>query len=443
MRPRTIFGAILIWFIVTVLLCLLGSVATSFLLSARWSRPDSFLRRIQQFELSEAILAFEEGGREKLAAYLGRLDGILRARHRLIDSKDRSLVDGSDCSLSPSAGGPRAWFILGTPPPMVVRSPHSSYRMIIDAPPPPFGPFDLLLTFLWLPILIAALCYLLAIHLASPLRKLTLAIESFGGGDLSARARVEVMRRDEIGDLARAFDAMAERIQTLMTAERRLLQDVSHELRSPLARLAFGVELARTSPNRGQALDRVKKDLARLNLLVDQLLQLTRSEGDPNERDLSSIDLNLLLRDLVIDCSLEAQAKGCRLEFQDSESESITVRGEPELLRRAIENVLRNAILHTEENTIVDVALARERETITIQVRDRGPGVPEADLQRIFQPFYRVEGHRDRHSGGVGLGLAIASRAVLLHGGRIFARNIGPGLCIQIDLPATSTEVSL
>ncbi len=154
------------------------------------------------------------------------------------------------------------------------------FRLITVLPSRPhFGLLDSLAYFLWLPILIGALCYMLAIHLASPLRKLRRVLERFGRGDLGVRYHLE--RRDEIGELAQTFNRMADQIHTLLTAERRLLQDVSHELRSPLARLGFAVELARTSPDRDAALGRIRKEADRLNHLVDELLQLTRAEGDP------------------------------------------------------------------------------------------------------------------------------------------------------------------
>lgn len=442
MRPRTIFGAIVIWLLSAVFLSVLGFVATSFLLSARWNRPDGFMHRFQTFQMGEALVAWNEGGAEKLSAYLERLNRTLRARHILIDSSNRDLVSGEDCSdlLTRSTGWPL--LPVGRRPPMVmvVPSEDGQFRLVIHAPPPPVGPWDFLWNFFWIPILMALLAYLLAYHIASPLSKLTRAVERFGRGELSARVGLGNSRRDEIGDLARAFDVMADRIQTLMTAERRLLQDVSHELRSPLARLGFGVELARTSADREAALARVKKDLGRLNDLVDELLQLTRSEGDPTARDLVEVDLSALLRDLVDDCSLEAEARQCRLELRLNIGDVLIIPGEPELLRRACENVIRNAIRHTEQGTAVEVAVNRRADLAVIEVRDRGPGIPEPDLERIFQPFFRVEGDRDRASGGVGLGLAIARRAVSLHGGRISARNADPGLFVHLEIPASGRQ---
>ena len=307
------------------------------------------------------------------------------------------------------------------------------YRLITVLPPPPrLGPWDSLQYFLWLPLLIGVLCYLLAVHLASPLRNLRRVVERFGRGELGIR--FHLARQDEIGELARAFNRMADHITTLLSAERRLLQDVSHELRSPLARLGFAVELAKTSNDREAALTRIRKEADRLNQLVDELLQLTRAEGDPAARNIEEIELGELLEDLVADCAVEAEAQGCRLVSRIDQSAVLT--GDRELLRRACENVLRNAIRHAPAGSSVEVALSVNEGMATIAIRDQGPGVPPEALAEIFKPFYRVEKDRDRSSGGMGLGLAIASRAVELHKGRMTARNANPGLVVEIELPA-------
>jgi two-component system sensor histidine kinase CpxA len=292
--------------------------------------------------------------------------------------------------------------------------------------------------FVWLPLLIAVLCYLLAVHLAAPLRGLRRVLEKFGRGDLGIR--YHLARHDEIGDLAQAFNRMADQITTLLTAERRLLQDVSHELRSPLARLGFSVELARTSPDRETALLRIRKEADRLNHLVDELLELTRAEGDPGARALEEVDLANLLREVVADCALEADAQGCRLVLEGEQA--VIVTGAWELLRRACENIVRNAIRHAPAGTPVEVRLARQDDRVVITVRDHGPGVPREALSEIFKPFYRVETDRDRSSGGVGLGLAIARRAVELHQGTVTACNVQDGLSVAIELPSAPADPS-
>jgi signal transduction histidine kinase len=262
-------------------------------------------------------------------------------------------------------------------------------------------------------------------------RALQKAVERFGRGDFSARAGST--RRDELGQLARTFDRMAERIETLLTAERRLLLDISHELRSPLARLGVAVELARSGDDPNSALNRIQKESDRLNALVGQLLQVTRAEGDPSSLRSQAVRLDELVQQLVDDSRIEAEAHASAVKYE--KREPVTVEGDPELLRRAVENVIRNAIRYSPPNAPVEVSLARHNGTVRVDVRDHGPGVPEGELPRIFDPFYRVDSDRDRSSGGIGLGLSIARRAIELHRGRISARNASPGLEVEMELP--------
>jgi two-component system sensor histidine kinase CpxA len=278
---------------------------------------------------------------------------------------------------------------------------------------------------------VALLCWILATNIASPLRGLSRVVDRFGAGDLSVR--VNSTRKDEIGEVGRAFDRMAERIATLLTAERRLLQDISHELRSPLARLSFAAELARTAENRDAAIARLNKEIARLTDLVGGLIQVTRVEGDPEARNTEDLRLDGLLSEIVNDCRMEAEARGSHIDL-DTDAEP-TLRGDREVLRRAIENVLRNSIRYNPAGSSIEVKLAATSDAARIAVRDHGPGVPEDALHRIFQPFFRVDNSRDTATGGVGLGLAIASRAIGLHHGRLWAENAAPGLQVWIELP--------
>jgi signal transduction histidine kinase len=192
------------------------------------------------------------------------------------------------------------------------------------------------------------------------------------------------------------------------------------------------IELARSGEDREAALNRIQKESDRLSSLVGQLLEVTRAEGDPNALRRLPVPLDELLAELVDDTSIEARARGCAVTL--AAAEPIQVQGDPELLRRAVENVIRNAIRYAPPGTAVEVA-ARRNGTAVVAVRDYGPGVPEESLSRIFDPFYRVEGDRNRLSGGVGLGLSIARRAVELHQGKLTARNMHPGLMVTIELP--------
>jgi signal transduction histidine kinase len=443
-RIRSIFTKIVVWFVATVALSLVGLMGTSLIISARLTGRDTIGFRVTTLFLDDARRAYEEGGSAQLQSYLKRLDDYSESQYFLTNGRGIDLVTGEDRSDLRRARIPvvrrflPAWLRNpGNPIVRVRMSDDRRYRLInLLTPPPRLGPWDALRYFLWLPLLIGALCYLLAVHLASPLRNLRRVVERFGRGELGIR--FHLARQDEIGELARAFNRMADQITTLLSAERRLLQDVSHELRSPLARLGFAIEVAKTSNDREAALTRIRKEGDRLNQLVDELLQLTRAESDPTARDIEEIALADLLEDLVVDGHVEAEAQGCRLVSRIDQS--VTLNGDRELLRRACENVLRNAIRHAPPASAVEISLSVNDDLATIAIRDEGPGVPPDALAEIFKPFYRVDKARDRTSGGMGLGLAIASRAVELHRGRMTARNANPGLIVEIELPVDRSE---
>jgi len=442
-RVRSIFTKVVLWFVATVALSLVGLLVTSVLLSARFSGRDTIMSRMSALHLDDARRAYEDGGSARLDAYLNRLNAYSESEFFLTDSRGTDLVTGQDRSSLRARGSgryrSRLWRLLPrTGPAVRIRvSDDGRYRLVSVMPHRQrFAAWDSLEYFLWFPPLIAVLCYVLAVHLASPLRNLRQVVERFGRGDLGVR--FQLCRQDEIGELARAFNLMADQITTLLSAERRLLQDVSHELRSPLARLGFAVELAKTNSDREAALARIRKEADRLNHLVDELLQLTRAESDPAARNLETVELGELLRDLVADCRLEAEPQECRLVLRINREASVTA--DRELIRRACDNVLRNAIRHAPAKSEVEIELSTGDGLATVRVRDHGPGVPPDALVEIFKPFYRVEKDRDRSSGGVGLGLAIASRAVGLHQGRMTARNANPGLILELELPRQKDE---
>jgi two-component system sensor histidine kinase CpxA len=269
------------------------------------------------------------------------------------------------------------------------------------------------------------------VGIASPIRQLTATVGRFGRGDLESRATSE--RRDEVGNLARAFNDMAERIQTLLTAERQLLQDISHELRSPLTRLSIGIELLRTTPDREHAINRLETEAARLTTLVGSLIEVTRSEGDPALRKSDALDVEAIAREVVNSCRVESDLRGCSVALAGTATQ--VLRGDPELIRRAIDNVVRNAIRHAPAGTAVDVHISEDPADTAISIRDRGPGVPDAFLPHLTDPFFRVDAARDAHTGGVGLGLAIARRALHLHHGTLVAENADPGLRVVLTIP--------
>jgi two-component system sensor histidine kinase CpxA len=286
------------------------------------------------------------------------------------------------------------------------------------------------------------ICFFLARYVTRPLASLRAASGRLAAGDLSARAGSgTISRRDEIGALVHDFDVMAERIETLITTQRRLLTDISHELRSPLARLNVAVGLARrqADPGTQSALERIEIEADRLNDMLQNLLTLSRLESGESVEMRAHVDLAPLVADVVADADFEAQAFGRHVSLV--KSTPCTVEGNVTLLRSAIENVVRNAARYTDENTRVDVALATRNGHALITVQDQGPGVPAESLPKLFLPFYRVDATRDRNTGGVGLGLSIAERAVRLHGGSVIARNGDPhGLRVEIELPRLHTE---
>ncbi|WP_437604999.1 ATP-binding protein [Sorangium sp. So ce834] len=277
----------------------------------------------------------------------------------------------------------------------------------------------------------------LARYLSRPIHILRGATQRMAAGDLSVRVARRLAGADgETLALGRDMDRMAERIEELLETQRRLLRDVSHELRSPLARLNISLELVRrrSPPDVEPAFDRIERETERLNGMIGELLTLSRLESARGMERPERFDLTALVEQLVDDAALEAEQQGCSVEL--GARDACSLDGNEELLRRAIENVVRNAVRFTEAGTTVRIDLSCSGGVAEVRVRDRGPGVPEAALGDIFKPFYRVDDHRARGAGGTGIGLAITQRAVLLHGGEVEARNAeGGGLEVALRLP--------
>jgi len=429
---RTVFAKILLWCLATLLLALAAYLFISGALAMRFSSKGGPFARTVAFQVEEAEETYRAGGTAALARYLRRLQTYFGPEHFFTDAQGKDLVTGADRSalLATVHGELVVPHAIGDRFVMVAASRDGTYRLIATGRPP-FTRWSFLPYYGLILLVVAALCWMLAVNIASPLRVLAHTVERFGKGDLAARAGFR--RRDEIGDMARAFDQMAERIETLLTAERRLLQDISHELRSPLARLSFAAELTRTAEDRDAAAARMKREIERLTSLVGALVEVTRVEGDPSSRRLEDVDLRRLVADVLDAGRVEADARACRLDFEDGGP--LTVRGDRELLRRAVDNVLRNAIRYAPEGSGIDVRLASADGKASLTVRDYGPGVPMDMLDKIFQPFFRADGSRDSQTGGVGLGLAIARRAIAAHHGSIAAENAGPGLRVRMELP--------
>jgi two-component system, OmpR family, sensor histidine kinase CpxA len=281
------------------------------------------------------------------------------------------------------------------------------------------------------------ICYLLTAYITGPILRLRQAAQQLAGGMLSTRAAASIERRgDELGALGRDFNTMAARIEELISRQRQLIFDISHELRSPLARLNVALDLAREGKAGDLPFNHMESDLVRLNEMIGRLLTLARLDTTAVPTEMSCVNLTELVHQIVDDARFEAQKRNVAVIM--AAPEHCYARGNPELVHSAIENIVRNAIRYTEPATSVDVSLELDdKSNVLLVIRDHGKGVPENDLERIFQPFYRVAEARDRESGGTGLGLAIADRVIRIHGGTIRAENAHPsGLKVTIGIPA-------
>ena len=408
--------------------------------------------------LNDAVTAYEDGSQQQLREYL---DGVEKTQHLRAYLFDENHVEVSgrgapDWAIRVAAGGPRAphdGFIFPAPP--MARDSRASadgkhrYTIVLGLPPGPrvfFGPRGLPLPGLIIAILSSGLvCYILSWYLTKPIVRLRAATRQLAAGDLSARTGAPLSgRRDEVAGLMRDFDAMAERLETLMKAQSRLLNDISHELRSPLARLnvALGLARQRASVESADMLDRIELEAARLNELIGRILTLARLEDGEQKVPQTPVRLHDIVLTVAEDAEFEAQARRCHVHTVIPEGEW-EVRGNASLLHSAVENVVRNAIRYTQEGTSVELELAGDSGPLgpeaVIKVSDNGPGVPPDALAKLFQPFYRLDEARGRTTGGVGLGLAITERAVRFHGGRVSAFNRAEGgLRVEIRLPLIS-----
>lgn len=283
--------------------------------------------------------------------------------------------------------------------------------------------------------------FLLAWYFSRPIRALRLAFEAASNGDLAPRFQ-DSRGGDELSDLGRDFDRMTGRLRSLMDSQTRLLHDVSHELRSPLARLQAAIGLAHQQPDKLDAsLARIEREGVRMDKLIGELLTLSRMEAGAGKALYSDFCLADLLHDIVEDACYEAEARGITLDVSgDAKMGDVMVTGQPELLARAVENVVRNAVKHSPDHSAVqlELALLPEASQVRIAVLDRGPGVPAADLDHIFQPFFRSS-NTENSTDGHGLGLAIARHVIEAHGGTISARNRSSGgFCVEMVLTVKS-----
>jgi two-component system, OmpR family, sensor histidine kinase CpxA len=289
------------------------------------------------------------------------------------------------------------------------------------------------------------ICFFLARYLTSPIVELRSVAHRLSNGELAARVETKSKRKDEIAELVYDFNAMAERIQSLVAAQHRLIADISHELRTPLARLsiAAGILRQKTGENAAGMIDRMERETERLNALIGQLLMLSNLESGGSKPTFALIEFNRLVEEVVADAQIEATERKCSIVVVSTRV--CYVEGNPELLRRAVENVVRNAVRYTREGTSVEVTLETvnefRRDLALLKIRDHGNGIPDTEFRKIFMPFYTIADARDRQAGGIGLGLAIADRALRMHEGSTRAYNSEEGgLVIELRVPLAPEE---
>jgi two-component system sensor histidine kinase CpxA len=410
--------------------------------------------------LAEVVNAYQSGGEHSAHEYLEDLWHKQQVRAFVFDSSGRELagqrvppwIEDVRQGNAPRGGSPhhRNWMDNLMPDRikrLALTLDGKRYTLIFELPPGPrvFGPHDVPGLGITIAILTSGLmCYLLARSMTRPVSRLRIAAQCLATGDLSARTGAPPNgRRDELTELMRDFDRMAERIEGLVESQSRLLKDVSHELRSPLARLSVALGLARqkAAPEIEASLNRIELEADRLNQLIQRLLTISRLESGTDGLRKTKLSLRDLVEQVAHDAEYENPGRGCQVTTPAGDADEFLVEADPDLLRSAIENVIRNATRYTAEGTKVEVRLERQPaangEEIVVSVRDSGPGVPNEALQKIFEPFYRLDDARNRQTGGAGLGLSIADRAIRLHGGQLRASNRKEGgLEVEIRIPA-------
>jgi two-component system, OmpR family, sensor histidine kinase CpxA len=459
MRSRSLFLKIFLWFWVTALATGIALILTWIILQPKNVPPQSQTNLADTAWVSgtSAVDALEREGPSAASVYMEQLSQKTHLKSCLFDTSG-SVIAGAECPNFEDIGVRMPTSDLPT---FSVR--HNFLRVAVAVrgntgrryiyvvqspehrgPPPGIGASGILLR--WsVPLLVSGLiCYLLTRYITAPVLRLREASQQLAQGDFSTRAAAGMEhRRDELGTLVRDFNTMAARIEELVSRQRQLIYDISHELRSPLARLNVALDLGRERKGNDPAFDHMEQDLECLNDMIERLLTVARLDASTTAIPMQQIDLTELVSQVVRSADFELQERdgAVRLASQGQ----YFVQGNPELLHSAIENVVRNAVRYTgtgnqASDNSVEVQLDTTAQSgpafVRTLVRDYGPGVPESELLNIFHPFYRVADDRNRQTGGTGLGLAIAERVVRIHGGTIQARNVAPhGLEVEILLP--------
>ena len=451
---KSLFLKIFLWFWTTFLIVGVTLVAVTVIIRSN----EMMLARLAMYLPLEARLAtdiYEHQGKAGLQQHFDHILKTGSAAPYLLDEKLRDVLGRNppdraiEFAKSAKEDTPLIRKLAarnGYGAQQVIGSSGQRYTMLVVISGPSFAGLIQELGFKTLFVLFAILlvggsfCYWLAHHIASPIVQLSEAAGRIADGWLDTRSHQSIrLRHDEIGCLGVSFDQMAERIESLVHGQQRLFGDVSHELRSPLARLSVAEGLLRQCPpgERAEYLDRIALEVEYLDQLIGQLLTLARIDSGADSSHQERVELNSLIQEVAVDGNFEAQTKHCTVRV-DSEV-PCTIVGVREQLRRAIENVVRNAIRYTQPGTDVEITVRKQRTAarcrVIIQVRDYGPGVSSEHLQKIFLPFYRIAARQAEPACGAGLGLAITERIVRMYGGTVSATNAKDGgLIINLEL---------
>lgn len=430
-RKGTLFGRIFTGFMISVAVASLMHVILTALM-ARWGLLDlslqGKLRQALRREAPALVGIYEDRGGDALRAALVNLKENRRIIAVILDDLGGQLESPRGRSHHmPERGRPPSWMAsLPAVTETILSSRGNSYIVTFFALPGALPPRDHLYLSLGCYLLAfftvgGIVSYFLARQISRPLEALSRASISLASGDLSVRSQ-EMARflDDEIGQVARNFDSMADQVDRTITGQKRLLGDISHELRSPLTRLNLSLELLRgkVSPDMGPLVDRIERESERMNVMIGALLGLARQEAT-FKGDRQGFSLAELLEPIARDGQFEAVSQGKYVTLHPLPD--VVISGYRDALMSAVENVVRNGVRHTATGTSVDIWAEADSRFVSISVGDRGPGVAQENLEAIFRPFFREDSSRDRESGGVGLGLAIAKRAMEANGGDIAA----------------------
>lgn len=395
----------------------------------------------------QAEVRWDEANPVRTRDFLQMLENRFQSHFQWVDAEGNDLIGDQDhpelfdFRRQPRLNPPPPANIKAYAPPRPVSAPTGEFAFLGPTtsgkynlvewvvPPPPQVP---LVLFGIISTVLGLFGLLMAIKVARPIRQLETIVQEFGRGNFLSRSLLN--RPDEIGQLASSFNQMADQIQLLVERERGVVRSVAHELRSPLTRMSLLLERLRNGKNVDQTIERIDAEIKSLSQIPDVLLQLSLIESGQASVMSQKFKLGEFLRSLTEKMEPLAGPRGISFQFQNMEID-LELSTDPALLGRSLENIMENAIRHSPEPGVIDVNIADQTDSIEIIIRDQGPGVPEQDISSIFRPFFRCDFSRNRHTGGLGLGLAITRSSIEALGGKVWAENAEPGLRVTVSLP--------